>query len=186
MASEALKNRTKTLLTQALRELMQTKKLDTITIADIVNKCGVSRRAFYYHFADVYDAVWWTFEADLKELFRIDDPDWRQNLLELLDYFSENRAFCMSVLSSSQHIRMETQFFNRIKESALVFIKQQDQAHTMSPEDMDILASLSARMVVSALGGWVHGIIRCEKERLPELLYNMIEAGVERVLAEGM
>ena len=35
----------------ALAELLQAKRLDDITVTQLVEKCGISRQAFYYHFS---------------------------------------------------------------------------------------------------------------------------------------
>lgn len=45
---------TKKALVSSLIALCDEKKLNKITVQDIVNKCGVNRNTFYYHFADIY------------------------------------------------------------------------------------------------------------------------------------
>ena len=44
---------TKKALVSSLVALCDEKKLNKITINDIVNKCGVNRNTFYYHFQDI-------------------------------------------------------------------------------------------------------------------------------------
>ena len=45
---------TKNQIMNALAELLQTKRLDDITVTELVEQCGLSRQAFYYHFSDLY------------------------------------------------------------------------------------------------------------------------------------
>ena len=66
---------TKHALAAALKALMAQRPLDKITINDITELCSIRRQNFYYHFADVYDLLRWTFEE-------------------------ENRAVCCCVLKS--------------------------------------------------------------------------------------
>lgn len=39
---------TKNQIMNALAELLQTKRLDDITVTELVEQCGLSRQAFYY------------------------------------------------------------------------------------------------------------------------------------------
>ena len=50
---------TKRALEQSLKNLSLKKPLNKITINDITEDCGISRRTFYYHFQDIYDLVEW-------------------------------------------------------------------------------------------------------------------------------
>lgn len=54
----------KLILAAALKELMQQKPFEKITIQDITQKCGIRRQNFYYHFADVYALLQYMFEEE--------------------------------------------------------------------------------------------------------------------------
>ena len=44
-------------LARALKEMMSSQPLDTISVVDLSNKCNVSRKTFYYHYHDIYDLL---------------------------------------------------------------------------------------------------------------------------------
>ena len=44
---------TKEIIIQTLLELLNEKPLAKITVKDIVERCGVNRNTFYYHFRDI-------------------------------------------------------------------------------------------------------------------------------------
>lgn len=46
-------NFTKQAIMKAFVELLNHKSLDKITVRDIVEKCGVNRNTFYYHYSDI-------------------------------------------------------------------------------------------------------------------------------------
>lgn len=48
--------------------LLQKKDGDKITVKDIVDTCGISRQAFYYHFEDIQAVLEWNFENKLNEV----------------------------------------------------------------------------------------------------------------------
>lgn len=66
----------KKIIAAGLKQLLQTKYLQDITVVDIVNECHLSKRTFYNHFADKYQALAYlydlyagTFDHQLKGHF---------------------------------------------------------------------------------------------------------------------
>ena len=53
---------TKKELAAALKQLMEQKPLEKISIREITSLCGLRRETFYYHFADIYALIQWMFE----------------------------------------------------------------------------------------------------------------------------
>ncbi|MCR5207818.1 MAG: TetR family transcriptional regulator, partial [Eubacterium sp.] len=53
----------------ALKELMNSKTFDRITVSDITDKCGVHRQTFYYHFQDRYELLDWIIYNELLDPF---------------------------------------------------------------------------------------------------------------------
>ena len=60
---------TKEIIARTFTELLEEKSMAKITVKDIVERCGVNRNTFYYHFRDIPDVV----EFILKKYgFRVD------------------------------------------------------------------------------------------------------------------
>lgn len=89
-ASEAAKRE----ICAALKTLMAQKPLNKITIAEIMQSCGMARQHFYYHFEDIYDAVHWMFDQEAVALLREHEGVmlWQDGLLQLFQYLQENRV----------------------------------------------------------------------------------------------
>lgn len=51
----------------ALKELMQIKSFEKISVSDITNYCGIHRQTFYYHFADKYELLNFVVHNELVE-----------------------------------------------------------------------------------------------------------------------
>ena len=83
-ASEAAKRE----ICAALKALMAQKPLNKITVAEIMQSCGMARQHFYYHFEDLYDAVRWMFDQEAVALLREHDGVmlWQDGLLQLFQY----------------------------------------------------------------------------------------------------
>lgn len=49
-------------IVEAFVKLSKEKNIDKITVKDIVDECGISRQAFYYHFQDILEVIEWATE----------------------------------------------------------------------------------------------------------------------------
>ena len=64
-------NITKKALAGALKELMDTKPFQKISVSDICERCQMNRKSFYYHFKDKYDLMNWITTQNSSELPKI-------------------------------------------------------------------------------------------------------------------
>ena len=63
-------NITKKALAQTMKELMAKQPFSKISVGDICDACGMSRKSFYYHFRDKYDLVNWIFDTEFLQSIR--------------------------------------------------------------------------------------------------------------------
>ena len=61
---------TKKALATSLKEVLEVRPFEKITIANICENCGMNRKSFYYHFKDKYDLVNWIFDTEFIEIAR--------------------------------------------------------------------------------------------------------------------
>ena len=87
----------------ALKQLMIQKPLERITVAEIMDTCGMRRQHFYYYFTDIYDLLRWTFEKEALELLQQQKGVslWQDGFLHLFQYINQNRAVCLCALDLS-------------------------------------------------------------------------------------
>ena len=48
---------TKEIIAKTFTEILDEKPMSKVTVRDIVERCGVNRNTFYYHFRDIPDVV---------------------------------------------------------------------------------------------------------------------------------
>ena len=165
----------------SLKRQMAQKPLDKITIAEIMNGCGMRRQHFYYHFTDIYDAVRWMFEEEAVSLLRQQEGAllWQEGLLQLFRYLTENRTVCLCALNSlsREHIR---QFF----ETNITAIVRRTIDHIaqhvgLSEWQTEFETELMTRFYVVSLSGmvecWLLGEISCMPEELIQFADTMLK-----------
>lgn len=92
-------------LAAALKSRLVNSSLDKITIKELTDDCGVNRQTFYYHFEDIYDLLRWLCSIEAEQVMRLQDSSvsWEESFGRLLNYLSENKSFCLSLLNSVEH-----------------------------------------------------------------------------------
>lgn len=86
---------TKKTLSDALKEEMQIKQLRKITVSEIIKKCDVNRKTFYYHFTDIYDLLKWTLEQEAIEVVKE---------FHLTTEYTDAMRFVMDYVEKNAHI----------------------------------------------------------------------------------
>lgn len=61
---------TKRLIAASLKKIMSKKPFSKITVTEIIKDCGINRKTFYYHFADIYALLKWMFEEEAVEVVK--------------------------------------------------------------------------------------------------------------------
>ena len=74
---------TKEIIIKTLFELLNEKPLAKITVKDIVERCGVNRNTFYYHFRDILDVVEYALLREVDKVF--ERPVEADSVLECLE-----------------------------------------------------------------------------------------------------
>ena len=59
---------TKEIISRTFTELLEEKPMSKVTVKDIVERCGVNRNTFYYHFRDIPDVVEFIFKKKWDEI----------------------------------------------------------------------------------------------------------------------
>lgn len=98
---------TKNQIMNALAGLLQTKRLDDITVTELVDRCGISRQAFYYHFSDLYGVVDYGIQQLLDKLGVTDPEQWREPLERTLTLLRENRTLVLNVYRAYERSYVE-------------------------------------------------------------------------------
>ena len=165
-ASEAAKRE----ICAALKSLMAQKPLNKITVAEIMQSCGMVRQHFYYHFVDIYDAVRWMFDQEAVALLREHEGVmlWQDGLLQLFQYLQENRAVCLCALHSMsrEHLKrfFQTDIHSIIQSTIQGVVVELDcQA---SDREVDLLTRFYVGALVSMMEEWLLGNIQETPEEL--------------------
>lgn len=166
---------TKKELAAALKQLMEQKPLEKISIREITSLCGLRRETFYYHFSDIYALIQWMFEEEALAMLRQHEGVqlWREGLLQLFRYIQDNRAFCLAAFRSIGHSHLRKLFQENISGIVQATVdKFSAQLHC--PAD-PLVAQFYTIALVGTLESWLLGEVDHTPEELIQFADTMLQ-----------
>ena len=159
----------------ALKQLMTQKPLERITVAEIMDTCGMRRQHFYYYFTDIYDLLRWIFEKEALELLQQQQgvSPWQNGFLHLFQYINQNRAVCLCALDSLGKESLKQLLeadVSSIVDRAVRQAAEENGLSAHSPE-VEVVICLVTIMMAGAVESWLRG----ELTQTPEELIRRID-----------
>lgn len=149
-------NHTKKILAEALKELMSKKKLQKITIKELVDTCGVNRQTFYYHFHDIYELLGWIYRTEAVDTISgISYQTWQDEITSIVNYLSDNRKFCYATYRSLGKDHLDRFLMDVIDTLSEKVIRGIEESALLSPEDRRYIIRLYGHALSGVLQDWV-------------------------------
>ena len=109
-----IRQTTKEILAESLKELSATKPIDKITIKEIVQNCGFTSKTFYNHFQDKYDLIAWIYSTAAEKIMKKIDGEnytWKDSIADGFKYFLDNKEFLKNLIA---HTSGQDSFINYV------------------------------------------------------------------------
>lgn len=171
---------TKRALAAALRQLMLKKPLEKVTVGDICEACGMSRKGFYYHFKDKYDLVNWIFYSEF--VVEAQKKNYQTSWVffsDICTYFYENRAFYTRAFQVEGQNSFASYFVEQIQPAAERYFERTFEdgqyAHFYSVFFTDAFQMAIIR--------WLRENASIEPKEFIELLHRAASSIAERITA---
>jgi AcrR family transcriptional regulator len=171
--------RTRQLLVEALRDLLHTRRYDTISVRDITERADVGRSTFYAHFTDKDDLLVESVRHLLGDLQQ-DVPGARNTLapsLGLFHHVVEGRQVYLT-MAHGRHLGL---FLDSLQaELALMFLERLAPRLPESPTVVPpaLLAAMVAGMLITAVRAWLESDLSASAEEVNRSFVIAAEAAI--------
>ncbi len=132
----------KILIAEAFLKLLETQPVDSISIKRIIEKCGVSRQTFYYHYDDIFSVIEFLFSGMIEraktECIKKDNS--LETVRTILKMIDDNRFFIKKLVQSK--MINDFQLFASIKIADLfneVWVNHTEKSRNLSHEDASFI-----------------------------------------------
>lgn len=148
---------TRQIILQTLTELMNEKPLSKITVKDIVERCGVNRNTFYYHFRDIPDAVEAVVKEELEDLLKNQkSPESVSDCMEILVNAVQKNKKAMLHLYRSIQRDVFADYLDHASESVVEeLVNRVVGDYEMDPEDRRLVIRYYKCVFVGVILDWL-------------------------------
>ena len=164
---------TRQIILHTLTELMNEKPLSKITVKDIVERCGVNRNTFYYHFRDIPDAVEAMVKEELNDILKDQKvPESVSDCMEILVNAVQKNKKAMIHLYRSIQRDVFADYLDHAAENLVVVDAASIGTECGSPKVMNV-ALLGAAIASGLIGISLEEMEAAIEKRVPEKFKDM-------------
>ena len=159
-------------------KLMKTKPLDKIRVNEIIEDCQISRHTFYYHFDNIYDAVYWEFERILNETFSEEDSNKsvEENAMKMIDFFRSNQNLCKSIIESKYHLQIEQIIYEKVENIIRnEYCKNNSQWVELPQEKKELIVKVLAISEAGCVKSWLLDQFKASSKDMIDVLMKMMK-----------
>ena len=187
MTQEQRNRNTKLAFAAALKELLNRKPLNRITVQDLTTACDVNRKTFYYHFTDVYDLLKWMLDEEALNVVKQFDlmADFQDAAMFVMDYMEQNNHILRCAYDSlgrDELKRFLYQDFIEIVRSVILRFAQELNLQ-VSDRCLAFLCDFYAEAIAGVMISWLQDRNNLDREKaaayLDAVLFSSVPAALQ-------
>jgi probable dihydroxyacetone kinase regulator len=157
----------------SLKKMLETKTLENITVTNIVQDCGTSRQAFYYHFNDIYSLLEWIYVNEATSLLENnhDFHTWQQGYQLILNWMLSNKPLVVNSFRSISRDYLETFMYNWLFPMLQEVVDKLSTGMNVQKENKEFIARFYTLAFISISLDWV----RTGMKETPETIVWQLE-----------
>ena len=179
MATDRRTKYTKTVIRQALFDLLQEKPINKITVTDVCKLADINRSTFYSHYEDVY-ALLASIQNELFEnvVLTLTTENWFEEVLQLVD---QNRDLCQALIGPHGDSSFIRQLIYLGYDNSMKFWKK--MYPNASPETRDYAYAFVSNGVIGILENWVCSGYKLGIDEVGKILMGLTMQGLNYMKA---
>ena len=165
----------KGMIADTFMQLSREKNVDKITVKDLVERCGISRQTFYYHFQDILEVIEWSAEQAFQKLLErsMETDDAEAVFQDFITASDEASAMLRKLLNSQKREQVERLMVRSVRAYLQELIRRKGPIADIPYEDAEAALSFCTYGIVGLL------LEYCEKkdvdrERLARQMYRLL------------
>ncbi len=174
--------RTRQLLENALRELLEEKDFQSITVQDIAARAAVNRATFYAHFEDKYALLNYSVRDTLETMLENKLPEspvfapenLRLVTITVCDFLAMLYGHCLPAVHTNQYLLIAAQVQMHIRELFLSWLARS----TEDGDSPETVATVTSWVIFGAALEWASGDRHQTPEQLADKVLSVLSSGL--------
>ena len=175
---------TKDIIARTLIELLDEKPMSKVTVKDIVERCGVNRNTFYYHFHDIPEVVEYVLKRKWDEI--LNSPRESNSILECMEEMADivkaNRRMMLNVYRSVGREQVEQYLYKLLDPTLKEYADRECKDITVQDADKQFVVDFYKYALVGMTLEWIRRDMKTDPAAMTERLGTMIHGDLRRAL----
>ncbi len=150
-------NRTEQLIEDAFSELLEEMPYNKITVKSIIERCGINRNTFYYHYEGIPELTVHMVSSQIEKIIRSQGPAGEplDYLLPLIDYILEKKKALLHVYDSVGREAFQNELRKLCRFSFTAYVAEFAKERKLSAEDANVLLLFCQSAFLGVLLDWL-------------------------------
>ena len=129
----------KQMIAETLTALLQRKSVDKITVKELVDACGISRQAFYYHFQDIMEVIEWITARALQNAVDVSlaAPSAQEAIKAVILALRENKRLIQHLMASQRRAEIERLLVQSTRGYLEKMLRAKATGLSINPSDLE-------------------------------------------------
>ena len=174
----------KTMLAHALRDALQTVPLSKVTVSGLTRTAGVTRQAFYYHFADIRDLTVWVFKREVADhiIAHSTHEDWADGLLAMFTWMRDHPEETRSVIASLSMEDLQIFLYKQLRAVMEPIVDHYSDGLTVHADDHEFVTEHFTLSVLGHVCQWLTTDMSADPTILTDRIARVLDGQVRRSL----
>ena len=138
-------------------EMLDERPFDEITVTDLVTRCEINRKTFYYYYQDLYAVLTEIFESELETVLGgvKEHVAWEEGIAQAMQIALRHKRAVYHVYHSMQRESLEKYLYNVAGEVMRRYVERQSEGIHASQGDKDIIAQFYQSALTEMVLNWI-------------------------------
>lgn len=180
-------NRTERDIIQSLWGLLREKPYNKITVQEIVDRCGVNRNTFYYHFQDIPSLMEYSIQLWTDSIIEANAlPQTTSELAELLfQNCMKVKPILLNIYRSAQREYLQKSLFNVADHLASRYIEIIGRGYTIPQKDKAAMADFCRCTLAGASLEWMESGMSANTLAQAKAVFELLNGMGKQVLLKN-
>ena len=148
---------TRNMIRNVFIEMLDERPFDEITVTDLVTRCEINRKTFYYYYQDLYAVLTEIFESELETVLGgvKEHVTWEEGIAQAMQIALRHKRAVYHAYHSMQRESLEKYLYNVAGEVMRRYVERQSEGIHASQEDKDIIAQFYQSALTEMVLNWI-------------------------------
>ena len=148
---------TRNMIRSVFIEMLDERPFDEITVTDLVTRCEINRKTFYYYYQDLYAVLTEIFQSELEAVIGgiKGHVTWEEGIAGAMGIAIQHKRAVYHVYHSMQRETLEKYLYNVAGEVMSRYVERESEGIHASQEDKNIIAPFYQSALTEMVLNWI-------------------------------